>query len=154
MSTDHSSFCFDDPKGKGLGIGDFSSIPFGAPGIENRLELMHHGALNEGRITLNRMVDVLATTPAKMFGLYPRKGVIQAGSDADLVIFDPTKEKLISSDTHHMQVDYNPYEGFEITGAVKTVFLRGETIVADNKFLGRPGKGRFIKRVPVELGNG
>ena len=114
---------------------------------------MHQG-VNQDKITLNRLVDILATTPAKMFGLYPRKGAIQAGSDADLVIFDPTKKKLISSDTHHMQVDYNPYEGFEITGAVKTVFLRGETIVADNKFLGRPGKGRFIKRVPVELGNG
>ena len=88
-----------------------------------------------------------------MFGLYPRKGTIQVGSDADLVIFDPTKKKLISSDTHHMQVDYNPYEGFEITGAVKTVFLRGETIVADDKFLGRPGNGRFIKRVPVDLNN-
>ena len=154
VSTDHSSFCFHDPRGKRLGIDNFSSIPFGVPGIENRLELMHHGALNEGRMSLNRLVDVLATTPAKMFGLYPRKGTIQVGSDADLVIFDPTKKKLISSDTHHMQVDYNPYEGFEITGAVKTVFLRGETIVADDKFLGRPGNGRFIKRVPVDLNNG
>ena len=152
VSTDHSSFCFHDPRGKRLGIDNFSSIPFGAPGIENRLELMHQG-VNQDKITLNRLVDILATTPAKTFGLYPRKGAIQAGSDADLVIFDPTKKKLISSDTHHMQVDYNPYEGFEITGAVKTVFLRGETIVADDKFLGRPGKGQFIKRVPVDLGN-
>ena len=102
---------------------------------------------------MNRLVDILATTPAKMFGLYPRKGVIQVGSDADLVIFDPTKKKLISSDTHHMQVDYNPYEGTEVTGAVKTVLLRGETVVKGEKFLGTPGKGRFLKRAPVDLNN-
>ena len=152
VSTDHSSFCFHDPRGKGLGIDNFSNIPFGAPGIENRLELMHQG-VNHDKITLNRLVDILATTPAKMFGLYPRKGVIQVGSDADLVIFDPTKKKLISSDTHHMQVDYNPYEGTEVTGAVKTVLLRGETVVKGEKFLGTPGKGRFLKRAPVDLNN-
>ena len=152
VSTDHSSFCFHDPWGKRLGIDNFSSIPFGAPGIENRLELMHQG-VNQDKITLNRLVDILATTPAKMFGLYPRKGVIQVGGDADLVIFDPTKKKLISSDTHHMQVDYNPYEGTEVTGAVKTVLLRGETVVKGDKFLGAPGKGRFLKRAPVDLNN-
>ena len=102
-------------------------------------------------MSLNRLVDLLATTPAKMFGLYPRKGTIQVGSDADLVIFDPGKRQVISSDTHHMSVDYNPYEGIEVTGAVKSVLLRGDLIVSDGQFLGTPGNGRFLKRSPVDL---
>ena len=153
VSTDHSSFCFHDPTGKQLGRNNFANIPFGAPGIENRLELMHQGGVNEDRLTLERLVDVLSTTPAKMFGLYPRKGDLRVGSDADLVIFDPRKKKVISSDTHHMQVDYNAYEGTEVCGAVKTVLLRGETIVEDNQFRGKAGAGKFLKRVPVDLGN-
>ena len=153
VSTDHSSFCYHDPRGKGLGKNNFSSIPFGAPGIETRLALMHQGGVQEGRMSLNRLVDLLATTPAKMFGLYPRKGTIQVGSDADLVIFDPGERHVISSDTHHMSVDYNPYEGIEVTGAVKSVLLRGQPIVSGDQFLGRPGDGRFLKRVPVDLNN-
>ena len=149
VSTDHAPFCFGGPAGKELGRGDFSKIPNGAPGIETRLNLLYDGGVKRGRIGLNRMVELLATAPAKLFGLYPQKGTIAVGSDADLVIFDPNKKHRISHKTHHMKVDYNPYEGREVTGAVETVLLRGRAILRDGSFLGRAGEGRFLKRAAV-----
>ena len=149
VSTDHAPFCIDGPNGKRLGLEDFSKIPNGAPGIETRLSLLYDGGVNGGRIGVNRLVDLLATTPAKLFGLYPRKGTIAPGSDADLVIFDPNKKHRISHETIHMNVDYTPYEGREVTGAVEAVLLRGKAIIKDGGFLGRAGEGRFISRVPA-----
>ena len=146
VSTDHAPFCFRGPGGKQLGQDDFSKIPNGAPGIETRLHLLYDGGVKGGHISINRLVDVMATTPAKLFGLYPRKGTIAVGSDADLVVFHPEKRHRISQKTLHMSVDYNPYEGREVTGAVETVLLRGRVVVMDDKFLGRAGEGRFLKR--------
>lgn len=151
VSTDHCSFSMkptDGKPGKELGRYDFSKIPNGAPGIETRVHLMYDGGVRTGRLTLNRLIDVIATTPARMFGLYPRKGTVAVGSDADLVIFDPKKKHVISAATHHMKVDYNPYEGREITGRVEQVFLRGKQIVTDAKFTGKAGGGTFLKRAP------
>ncbi|MBI3097487.1 MAG: dihydropyrimidinase [Planctomycetes bacterium] len=152
VSTDHCSFCMKvhgkGSMGKELGRNDFSKIPNGAPGIETRVHLLYDGGVRPGRLTLNRFVDVIATTPAKLFGLYPRKGTVAVGSDADLVIFDPKKRHVISAESHHMRVDYNPYEGREITGRVEQVFLRGEQIVTDARFTGKAGHGTFLKRAP------
>ena len=150
VSTDHCPFCFDKPQGKRLGEGDFSQIPNGAPGVETRLHLLYDGGVNQGRFSVNRMVDLLATTPARLFGLYPQKGTIAPGSDADLVIFDPDKKHRISHETTHMNVDYSPYEGREVTGAVESVLLRGKVILDKGAFAGRAGDGRFIKRSPSE----
>ena len=150
VSTDHCPFCFDKPQGKRLGEGDFSQIPNGAPGVETRLHLLYDGGVNQGRFSVNRMVDLLATTPARLFGLYPQKGTIAPGSDADLVIFDPEKKHRISRKTTHMNVDYSPYEGREVTGAVESVLLRGKVILEKGTFSGRAGDGRFIKRSPSE----
>ena len=120
--------------------------PNGGPGIEHRLQLLYHGGAGEGRISLNRWVELCSTTPAKMFGLYPRKGTISVGSDADIVIWDPEKEHTISAHTHHMCTDYSMFEGKKLKGNAETVFSRGEVIVKDNKFLGKPGRGQFVKR--------
>ncbi len=150
VSTDHCSFCMhpaDAKPGKNLGKDDFSKIPNGAPGIETRLLLLYEGVRN-GHITLNRFVDITSTTPAKLFGLYPRKGTIQPGADADLVIWDPEKEHTISAHTHHMNVDYNPYEGKTVIGAPGRVMLRGKTIYDNGEFTGRIGGGGFVKRNP------
>jgi dihydropyrimidinase len=144
VSTDHCAFLWDGQKS--LGKDDFSKIPNGGPGLENRLQLMHEFGVRTGRISLERMVELLSTNPAKYFGLYPRKGTIAVGSDADLVIFDPEKRVTISASRHHSKCDYNLYEGTEVTGSPETVLLRGRVIVDGDEFLGRPGEGQFVKR--------
>ena len=131
---------------KELGRGDFSKIPNGAPGIETRMSLVYDGGVRSGRISLNRFVELTSTSPAKIFGLFPRKGTIAPGSDADIVIFDPEKRVRLSVKTLHMKVDYNPYEGREVTGATETVISRGKVIVDNGAFTGRAGMGSFIRR--------
>jgi len=144
VSTDHCPFCFKEQKE--MGRDSFAKIPNGGPGVENRLQLLHHHGVNKKRITLNRWVELVSTTPAKMFGLYPRKGTIAVGSDADLVIWDPNKELTISAASHHMRVDYSMFEGFKVKGDAETVLSRGEVIVDHGKWLGKAGGGSFIKR--------
>jgi dihydropyrimidinase len=144
VSTDHCPFCMKEQKE--LGIGDFTKIPNGGPGIEHRLQLLYQGGVNEKRISLNRWVELCSAAPAKMFGMYPQKGTIAPGSDADLVIWDPAMEYTISVHNHHMCVDYSMYEGKKVKGNTDTVFSRGEIIVQGGKFLGKPGRGNYIKR--------
>jgi dihydropyrimidinase len=144
VSTDHCPFCMKG--GKELGLHDFSKIPNGAPGIETRMSLMYDGGVTAGNITLNRFVELTSTSPAKIFGLFPRKGTLAIGSDADLVIFDPSGETVWSARTHHMNVDYNPYEGRRCKGAVETVLSRGEVIVERQVFVGKAGRGQYLKR--------
>ncbi|HEY3092747.1 MAG TPA: dihydropyrimidinase [Vicinamibacterales bacterium] len=144
ISTDHCPFCMKEQKV--LGRGDFSKIPNGAPGIETRMSLVYDGGVRPGRISLNRFVELTSTSPAKIFGLFPRKGTIAPGSDADIVVFDPEKKVRLSAKTLHMKVDYNPYEGREVVGATDTVISRGRVVIDGGKFVGRPGSGSFIKR--------
>ncbi len=144
ISTDHCSFRMSDQKT--LGKDNFALIPNGAPGVEDRLLMIHHFGVNEGRITLNRMVELLSTNAAKLFGLYPRKGTIAPGSDADIVIFDPQKEHTISARTHHSRADYNLYEGTTVVGAPEIVLVRGNVIVEGDDLVAEPGVGRFVKR--------
>src|SRR5436190_1563247 len=144
VSTDHCPFCFEDQKA--LGKDSFTKIPNGGPGVENRLQLLFHHGVNQGKLSLNRFVEVVSTTPAKIFGLYPRKGVLQPGADADVVIWDPTAQHMISAKTHHMRVDYSMFEGWQVQGNAKTVLSRGEVIVDGGKWLGRAGRGTFQKR--------
>ncbi|HMJ61530.1 MAG TPA: amidohydrolase family protein, partial [Bryobacteraceae bacterium] len=144
VSTDHCPFCFKDQKQ--LGIDDFTKIPNGGPGVENRLQLIHHHGVNQGRITINRFVELVSTTPAKLFGLYPKKGEVAIGSDADLVLWDPNAEHTISAATHHMRIDYSMFEGFRVKGNAKIVLSRGDVIVDNGKFAGRAGRGRYLKR--------
>jgi dihydropyrimidinase len=146
VSTDHCSFCMKEQKE--LGKGDFSKIPNGAPGVENRLMLLYHGGVNGGRITPNRFVDLVSTRPAKIFGLYPKKGSIAIGADADLLLWDPKRKWTISAKTHRMKVDYSAYEGTEVTGIPDTVLLRGKVIVKDQKHVGSAKDGTFVKRQP------
>jgi dihydropyrimidinase len=143
VSTDHCPFCFKDQKE--LGRGDFSKIPNGIPGVEHRMDLLHQGVV-AGELSLARWVEVAATTPARMFGLYPRKGVIAPGSDADIVIYDPQARQVISAATHHMNVDYSAYEGMEITGRVETVLSRGQVVLSGGEYHGAPGRGSFLHR--------
>ncbi|MEC3977232.1 dihydropyrimidinase [Amycolatopsis sp. H20-H5] len=143
VSTDHCPFCFKDQKE--LGRGDFRAIPNGIPGVEHRMDLLHQGVV-AGEISLGRWVETCSATPAKMFGLYPRKGVIAAGSDADIVIYDPTAKQTLSAETHHMNVDYSAYEGFELTGKVETVLSRGRVVVSSAGFSGSTSHGRFLHR--------
>jgi dihydropyrimidinase len=144
LATDHCPFNFKGDKD--LGLHDFTKIPNGAPGIENRLHLSFEFGVNQGRFSLNRWVELVSTNPAKIFGMYPEKGLIAVGSDADIVIWNPNAEHTISAETHHMNVDYNMFEGFKVKGNAETVISRGEVIVANNKLLGKPGRGRFVKR--------
>jgi len=144
VSTDHCPFCFKEQKT--LGKDDFTKIPNGGPGIENRLQLIYHHGVNEGRLSLNRFVELISTTPARIFGMYPRKGEIAPGSDADLVIWDPQEPYTISAATHHMRVDYSMFEGFQVKGNVKTVLSRGEVIVDGGEFLGKSGRGEYLRR--------
>jgi dihydropyrimidinase len=144
VSTDHCPFCFADQKS--LGKDDFTKIPNGGPGVENRLQLLYHHGVNLGRLSLNRFVELVATTPAKLFGLYPRKGTLAPGSDADIVIWDPQADHTISASTHHMRVDYSMFEGFKVKGNAKLVMSRGEVLVDNGKYSGRPGRGQFLKR--------
>jgi dihydropyrimidinase len=144
VSTDHCPFCFEDQKK--LGKDDFTKIPNGGPGIENRLQLIHHHGVNTGKLSLNRFVELTSTTPARIFGMYPKKGEIAPGSDADVVIWDPNAVHTISAKTHHMRVDYSMFEGFECRGNARTVMSRGEAIVEGGRFLGKPGRGQYLKR--------
>ena len=143
VSTDHCPFCFAEQKE--LGRGDFSKIPNGIPGVEHRMDLLHQGVA-AGELSLARWVEIAATTPARMFGLYPRKGIIAPGSDADIVIYDPAARQVLSAASHHMAVDYSAYEGMEITGQVETVLSRGRVIIEDGGYHGTRGHGRFLNR--------
>jgi dihydropyrimidinase len=143
VSTDHCPFCFKDQKE--LGRGDFRAIPNGLPGVEHRMDLLHQGVV-AGEISLARWVETCSTTPARMFGLYPRKGVIAPGSDADIVIYDPAAKQTLSAETHHMNVDYSAYEGLEITGKVETVLSRGEIVVSPSGYGGSTTHGKFLTR--------
>lgn len=143
VSTDHCPFCFVGQKD--LGRGDFSKIPNGLPGVENRMDLLHQ-AVVEGRISRRRWIEIACAAPARMFGLYPRKGTIAPGADADVVIYDPATTQTISAATHHMNVDYSAYEGRQVTGRVQTVLSRGTVILEDGRWLGRAGHGEFLRR--------
>ena len=144
ISTDHCPFCMKEQKI--LGEGDFSKIPNGAPGIETRMSLVYDGDVRTGRISLNRFVELTSTSPARIFGLFPRKGTIAPGSDADIVVFDPEKTVRLAAKSLHMKVDYNPYEGRTVTGATEIVISRGRVIVEGGRFTGRAGAGAFLKR--------
>ncbi|MFD3702344.1 dihydropyrimidinase [Nocardia sp. NPDC058658] len=144
VSTDHCPFCMKDQKE--LGLGDFSKIPNGIGGVEHRMDLLFQG-VKDGRISLERWVEVCCTTPARMFGMYPRKGVISPGTDADVVIYDPNGHTSIGlGKTHHMNMDHSSWEGFEIDGHVDTVLSRGKVIVDKGAYHGRAGHGRFLRR--------
>src|SRR5919109_1342980 len=144
ISTDHCAFLWDGQKT--LGRDDFSKIPNGGPGIENRLQMIHEFGVRAGRISLNRMVELLCTNPAKLFGLYPRKGTLAVGSDADIVVFDPEKQVTISASSHHSKVDYNLFEGTEVTGSPEVVLLRGQVLVENDELVASPGVGQFVAR--------
>ncbi len=146
VSTDHCPFCMNEADQKLLGKDDFSKIPNGAPGIETRLMLMWDGGVRTGKIDAHRFVELVATSPAKMCGLWPKKGTVAVGSDGDLVLFDPERETTLSAKTHHMKVDYNPYEGRKVKGSPAVVLSRGEVIVDHGVFQGKKGRGQFIKR--------
>jgi dihydropyrimidinase len=144
VSTDHCAFLWDGQKS--LGRDDFSKIPNGAPGLENRIQMIHEFGVRGRRISLNRMVELLSTNPAKYFGLYPRKGTIAVGSDADIVVFDPERRVTISSATDHSKSDYNLYEGTEVTGTPEIVLLRGNVLVEGDELVAQPGIGQYIAR--------
>jgi dihydropyrimidinase len=144
VSTDHCPFCFKEQKE--LGRDDFTKIPNGGPGIEHRMSLIYSGGVAQGRFSVNRFVELVSTTPAKLFGLYPRKGTIAIGSDADLVIFNPQRKHTISAKTHHMRVDYSMFEGIEVAGMPEVVLSRGQVLVEGEQFKGRAGAGQFLKR--------
>jgi dihydropyrimidinase len=144
VSTDHCPFCFKEQKE--MGKGDFTKIPNGGPGIEHRLSLVYSGGVGKGRFGVNRFVELVSTTPAKLFGLYPRKGTIAIGSDADIVIFDPNREHTISAKTHHMRVDYSMFEGTKVKGMPDVVMSRGRVLIENDKFHGKAGDGSFVKR--------
>jgi dihydropyrimidinase len=143
ISTDHCPFCMKEQKE--LGRDDFSKIPNGAPGVEHRVSLIYNGVV-ENRLSLNRFVELTSTAAAKMFGLFPRKGTIAVGSDADICIFDPEREQTISAATHHMNVDYSAYEGRKLRGVVETVLSRGRVVIENGEYKGKAGDGRFLKR--------
>ena len=152
VSTDHCPFCFKEQKE--LGRDDFTKIPNGGPGVEHRMSLIYSGGVAGGRFSVNRFVELVSTTPAKLFGLYPRKGTVAVGSDADLVIFDPKRKHTISAKTHHMRVDYSMFEGIEVTGMPVAVLSRGRVVVEGDKFLGQAGQGEFLKRSTYAQVNG
>ncbi|MFF9281487.1 dihydropyrimidinase [Streptomyces griseosporeus] len=143
VSTDHCPFCFTGQKE--LGRGDFSKIPNGLPGVENRMDLLHQAVL-DGHISRRRWIEIACATPARMFGLYPKKGTIAPGADADVVIYDPHAEQVMSAVTHHMNVDYSAYEGKRVTGRVETVLSRGEPVITEREYTGRPGHGVYTPR--------
>jgi len=144
ISTDHCPFCMKEQKE--LGRGDFSKIPNGAPGVENRMSLIYNGGVVQNRISLNRFVELTSTAAAKMFGIFPKKGTIAVGSDADIVIFDPEKEHTFGVDTEHMNVDYSSYEGWAVQGKVDAVLSRGRVIIENGEHTGKSGDGQFLKR--------
>jgi dihydropyrimidinase len=149
VSTDHCPFDFEGQKE--LGRGDFRKVPNGLPGVEDRVDLMHDGGVVGGRFTRERWVELISTAPAKLFGMYPRKGSVSVGADADLVIYDPNRRRTISAATHHMDVDYSVYEGREVQGASDVVLSRGSVIVRNGEFTGKKGAGRFIKRSTADF---
>jgi dihydropyrimidinase len=144
VSTDHCPFRWKDQKT--LGRDDFSKIPNGGPGIENRLHMLHHFGVREGRLTMNQLVDLCCTQPARLFGLFPRKGTIVAGADADIVVWDSEKPLTLSAATHHSNVDYNLFEGTEVIGAPEVVLVRGQVIVDHDELVASPGTGQFVRR--------
>ena len=144
VSTDHSPWRYADQKT--LGLSDFSKIPNGGPGIENRFSLLYTAGVQSGLLDMNRFVEVFSTAAAKRFGLYPRKGTIAAGSDADIVVFDPNEEMTISAESHHMNIDYSMFEGMRVKGVPQVVISRGRVIVENGQYLGSPGDGRFLER--------
>jgi len=144
VSTDHCPFCMKEQKE--LGKNDFSKIPNGGPGVEHRMSLIYNGGVAGGKISVNRFVEITSTSAAKIFGLFPKKGTIAVGSDADIVIFDPNEEMTISAKTHHMNVDYSCYEGMKVKGVTKTVLSRGDVVIEDGKYVAKPGRGQFLKR--------
>jgi dihydropyrimidinase len=150
ISTDHCPFCMGDHPQFGtqkqLGKEDFSKIPNGMPGVEPRFGLIYNGGVAGGRFSVNRFVELVSTTPAKMFGMYPKKGTIAIGSDADIVIFDPNGKTLVSVDTHHMAVDYSAYEGYELAGKIDVVLSKGKAIIKDDAYHGQPGDGEYLHR--------
>jgi dihydropyrimidinase len=144
VSTDHCPFRFADQKTLGQEI--FTKIPNGGPGVENRMQLTYHHGVNGGRMSLERFVEVTAEAPAKIFGMYPRKGILAAGSDADIVIWDPEAKYTITAATQSMHTDYSIFEGFQVKGNARQVFSRGELVVESGKFLGAVGRGRYVHR--------
>jgi dihydropyrimidinase len=146
VATDHCPFMWEQ---KLMGKDDFSKIPNGHPAIENRMELLFSEGVNKGRITLNKYVEVASTNAAKIFGMFPKKGTIAIGSDADIVLFDANEKHTLSAKTHHMNVDYSGYEGWEVTGKVKTVLLRGQVVIDNNECKVQKGYGQFVKRNKV-----
>ncbi|MEV6794309.1 dihydropyrimidinase [Streptomyces sp. NPDC051320] len=147
VSTDHCPFCFTGQKD--LGRGDFSRIPNGMPGVENRMDLLHQ-AVVDGHISRRRWIEIACATPARMFGLYPKKGTIAPGADGDVVIYDPHREQTLSAATHHMNVDYSAYEGKRLTGQVETVLSRGEVVIHERDFTGRTGHGQYTPRATCQ----
>ena len=145
ISTDHCAFTAATARRRS-GKDDFSKIPNGAPGLEDRLRMIHHFGVNEGRITLNRMVELLATNPAKLFGLYPRKGTIAPGSDADIVIFDPKRKTIISAADAALEVGLQPLRGHRGDGDVDVTLIRGTVVVEDGELQVEPGFGQFVER--------
>jgi dihydropyrimidinase len=148
VSTDHCPFDFHGQKE--LGRGDFRKVPNGLPAVEDRVDLLHDGGVVGGRISKERWVDVISTAPAKLFGMYPRKGAIAVGGDADLVVYDPERTRVISAATHHMDVDYSCYEGREVQGVSDVVMSRGTVVVRGGVFTGRKGHGRFVPRATAD----
>jgi dihydropyrimidinase len=144
IGSDQCSFDFNGQKD--LGRDDFTKIPNGGPIIEDRLAILFSEGVKKGRISMNQFVDLTSTRAAKLFGLYPQKGTIAVGTDADLVIFDPNVERVISAETHHMAVDYNAFEGMQVTGEPVSVLVRGEYVVREKQFVGKPGAGQYLKR--------
>ncbi|MFM2377185.1 MAG: dihydropyrimidinase [Bacteroidota bacterium] len=143
VATDHCPFMWEQKK---LGLHDFSKIPNGHPAIEHRMELLYSEGVRKGRISMNKYVEVTSTNAAKIFGMFPKKGTIAPGSDADIVIFDPDKEHTISADTHHMRVDYSAYEGWKVTGKTETVLLRGQVAIEGGEVKVKKGHGQFVRR--------
>ena len=149
VSTDHCPFRFADQKT--LGLGNFTKIPNGGPGIENRMQLAYHHGVNQGRISLERFVEISAEAPAKIFGMYPRKGILAAGSDADILVWDPEAKYTITAATQNMHTDYSIFEGFQVKGNARQVFSRGELVVDGGRFIGTVGRGCYVHReVPGE----
>src|SRR5579862_18489 len=144
VSTDHCPFDFHGQKE--LGVGDFRKIPNGLPGVEDRMDLLHDGGVVGGHLTKERWVEITSTAPARLFGLWPRKGAVAVGADADLVVYDPNRKHTISAKTHHMDVDYSCYEGRSVQGGSDVVMSRGSVVVRSGRFEGRQGAGRFLKR--------
>jgi dihydropyrimidinase len=147
VATDHCPFMWEQKK---MGEHDFSKIPNGHPAIEHRMELLFSEGVNKGKITLQKFVELTSTNPAKIFGMFPQKGTLSVGADADIVIFDPKEKHTISAKTHHMNVDYSAYEGWKLTGKTKTVLLRGQVVIENDKCLVEKGYGKFIKRSKVK----